>query len=226
MTEEQKQRNFRFLSVIEKKGYNGYKISKQVEGITQAKLTHLKTNRNSVSNKMINSLISFFPDVNKTWLLTGEGEMLKGAKVLSDPAEGYKKELQTAIAYYFPNLDASAGLSFGTNNEEYEKIPIQIPFWGKGLYFINVFGDSMYPKFQSGQIIGIKLVEYKYLNFGYTFVVVFKNGDTYLKYVRKGKDENHVILDNENKSYEAREFHVDQIQAFYIVKGVISRLAM
>ncbi|MFV0555020.1 MAG: XRE family transcriptional regulator [Mangrovibacterium sp.] len=130
------------------------------------------------------------------------------------------------VGYYYPGVNASAGLSFDTDNDGLERIPVSIPNWGNGLDFINVFGDSMYPKFQSGEIIGIKQMEFQYLNFGYTYVVEMQNGDVYLKYVRKGKDANHVILASENPHYEPTEFHIKYIKAFHQVKGVISKLTM
>ncbi|BAX79059.1 S24 family peptidase [Labilibaculum antarcticum] len=193
-------------------GYSDVAIGKIINGKSKPKF------------EMLESLINAFPDINPNWLLTGKGEMLLSEEENSHTTEETDK--QTLAGYYYPNVDASAGLNFATNGNGFEKIPVTIPYWGENLSFINVFGDSMYPKFQSGEIIGIKEVEYVYLTFGNPFVVVLKNGDVHLKYVRKGKDDTHVILASENQLYEDREFHIKNIRSFYQVKGVISRLAM
>lgn len=66
----------RFLDVIAKKGYSNYKISKEIDLFTEAKLSHIKRGRNQPSDDLIESLMNKFPDVNKVWLLTGEGQML------------------------------------------------------------------------------------------------------------------------------------------------------
>ncbi|MFA9370721.1 MAG: helix-turn-helix transcriptional regulator [Labilibaculum antarcticum] len=183
-----------------------------------------KAKEKALSSDVLATIVTKYSEINATWLLTGKGEMLLSGEENSHPTEATDK--QTLAGYYYPNVDASAGLNFATNGNGFEKIPVTIPYWGENLSFINVFGDSMYPKFQSGEIIGIKEVEYIYLTFGNPFVVVLKNGDVHLKYVRKGKDDTHVILASENQLYEDREFHIKNIRSFHQVKGVISRLAM
>lgn len=42
------------------------------------------------SHAMINKIISVFPEFNKSWLLTGEGEMLQTLKLISDNKMSYK----------------------------------------------------------------------------------------------------------------------------------------
>lgn len=41
-----------------------------------------KTKR--ISENLANQIISEFPEINRTWLLTGEGEMLKGSSAVSN----------------------------------------------------------------------------------------------------------------------------------------------
>ena len=41
-----------------------------------------KTRR--ISEKLANQIISEFPEINRTWLLTGEGEMLKDTSAIAD----------------------------------------------------------------------------------------------------------------------------------------------
>ena len=157
--------------------------------------------------------------------LENEGSMLKGdgekVSILKP-----NKDAPELTGYYYPNVSASAGLDISTLNQELEKVPIYLPNFGKDIDFINVYGDSMYPKYNAGEIIGIKLIEFQYLNYGYPYVVIFKNGDAYIKYVKKGKDENHVLLESENTFYEPREFNIDLIQNFYSIRGVIKKEMM
>ena len=128
--------------------------------------------------------------------------------------------------YYYPDVVASAGLNIGTLNDERERLPIYLPNFGKEVTYINVYGDSMCPKYNSGEIIGVKFIEYKYLNYGYAYVVVLQNGDTHIKYVKKGSDKNHVILESENDFYQPREFHLRDIKSFYAIVGVIKKEMM
>lgn len=128
--------------------------------------------------------------------------------------------------YYYPEVNASAGFDLTTFNNEETRVPIFIPNFGSNVIFINVYGDSMYPKYKSGDMIGIKPVEFPYIVFGHPYVVVFDNGDTNIKYVQKGSDEHHVILASENPKYEPREYPLSIIRCFFTVKGSFNKERM
>ena len=202
---------------------------------------------------LIEKVITAFPEINKDWLLTGNGEMLieedeeeeeedELALFLREERKNYDltltdvhektgipqkllKEFQWGEAqltdrqrytltqyveeareyfqenaigipkgritgYYYPEVNASAGFDLTTFNNEETRVPIFIPNFGSNVIFINVYGDSMYPKYKSGDMIGIKPVEFQYIVFGHPYVVVFDNGDTNIKYVQKVKTLN------------------------------------
>jgi hypothetical protein len=236
---------------------------------------------------LIEKVITAFPEINKDWLLTGNGEMLieedeeeedELALFLREERKNYDltltdvhektgipqkllKEFQWGEAqltdrqrytltqyveeareyfqenaigipkgritgYYYPEVNASAGFDVSTFNEEKTRIPIFLPDFGDNVIFINVYGDSMYPKYKSGDMIGIKPVEFPYIVFGHPYVVVFDNGDTNIKYVQKGSDEHHVILASENPKYEPREYPLSIIRCFFTVKGSFNKERM
>lgn len=237
---------------------------------------------------LIEKVITAFPEINKDWLLTGNGEMLieedeeeeedELALFLREERKNYDltltdihektgipqkvlKEFQWGDAqltdrqrytltqyveeareyfqenaigipkgritgYYYPEVNASAGFDLTTFNNEETRVPIFIPNFGSNVIFINVYGDSMYPKYKSGDMIGIKPVEFPYIVFGHPYVVVFDNGDTNIKYVQKGSDEHHVILASENPKYEPREYPLSIIRFFFTVKGSFNKERM
>lgn len=237
---------------------------------------------------LIEKVITAFPEINKDWLLTGNGEMLieedeeeeedELALFLREERKNYDltltdvhektgipqkllKEFQWGEAqltdrqryaltqyveeareyfqenaigipkgritgYYYPEVNASAGFDLTTFNNEETRVPIFIPNFGSNVIFINVYGDSMYPKYKSGDMIGIKPVEFQYIVFGHPYVVVFDNGDTNIKYVQKGSDEHHVILASENPKYEPREYPLSIIRCFFTVKGSFNKERM
>ncbi len=100
--------------------------------------------------------------------------------------------------YYYPDVMAAAGIDKEVLNNEINKIPINIPNWGKDLDFINVFGDSMYPKFNSGEIIGIKEVEFAYLIYGFARFLKWSISTT----LKKGK------FTLKNKTLRLRGFYL------------------
>ena len=128
--------------------------------------------------------------------------------------------------YYYPEVSASAGFDIATFNNEAMRIPIYLPEFGKDVIFINVYGDSMYPKYKSGDMIGVKPTDFQYVVFGHPYVVVFDNGDVNIKYVCKGSDNEHVKLVSENLRYEPREYSLRIIKEFHSVIGCVNRERM
>jgi phage repressor protein C with HTH and peptisase S24 domain len=142
----------------------------------------------------------------------------------SKDADSPRPELRNPIPY-FPDMYASAGLSFLTENKGLHHEMIYIPNVD-ATAFINVFGDSMYPKYCAGEIIGIKEIEKDFVMFGNAYVIQMKNGEAYIKYIRPGVDELHWKLANENKNYEPKEFHISMIDKVFIIKAVITRTTL
>ena len=128
--------------------------------------------------------------------------------------------------YYYPEIYAKAGFDIANFNDEMQRVPVYIPNFSKDVTFINVYGDSMYPKYKSGDVIGIKPVDFIYLVFGHPYVVVFDNGDVNIKYVCKGSDDDHVNLVSENPKYEPREYPLSIIRCFFTVKGSFNKERM
>ena len=71
---------------------------------------------------------------------------------------------------------------------------------------VNVWGDSMYPKYCSGEIVVCKSVpmdkELTCVRFGEAYVVMCDDGPV-VKYIKRGKDEKHLCFESENNHYEA-----------------------
>lgn len=132
----------------------------------------------------------------------------------------------TPTGYYYPEIYAKAGFDISAFNNEMQRVPVYIPNFSKDVTFINVYGDSMYPKYKAGDVIGIKPVDFLYLVFGHPYVVVFDNGDVNIKYVCKGSDDEHVNLVSENPKYDPREYPLRIISAFYTVEGSVKKERM
>ena len=140
--------------------------------------------------------------------------------------ESIGKPKGTPTGYYYPEVYAKAGFDISAFNSEMQRVPVYIPNFSKDVIFINVYGDSMYPKYKAGDVIGIKPVDFLYLVFGHPYIVVFDNGDVNIKYVRRGSDDLHVSLESENPKYDPREYPLKIIRAFYAVEGSVKKERM
>lgn len=152
----------------------------------------------------------------------------ESAEAVNEPKPNYTKleEGLTPTGYYLPNVSSAAGMDKQMINDDLERIPVYLPNWDKGIEFINVYGDSMYPKFCSGEVIGIKEVELEFINYGFAYVVILRDGQVLLKFIKKGSDKDHINLESENKFYEPKEYHLKNIKRVFIIKGVITKTTM
>ena len=204
--------------------YLHYKRLSQGAFEKAAKLSNGYVNniRKSISSDKLQSMSLFDPDLNTGWLITGEGEMLK-SNDKKKQAQVNKPDIYSTP--YYPEVNASAGLNFINQADGHYSIPISIPNV-KADAFINVFGDSMYPKYCSGEIIGRKEIEKDMVMFGHAYVIQMSDGEAYLKYIKKGTTDDKWLLVSENEHYEPREFHLKYIDKVFIIKATISRTSL
>lgn len=282
-------------------GYIQYKTGYKTQTAIAEKIEFSRNNLSSatkgddkyLTEGLADKITFAFPEINKDWLLTGNGSMLVTQTeeaipeeeedddlvlFLRDERKGYDitltdiyektkipvktlKEAQNGISelskkqrnilskyidevreyfqnesigipkgtptgYYYPEIYAKAGFDISAFNSEMQRVPVYIPNFSKDVIFINVYGDSMYPKYKAGDVIGIKPVDFLYLVFGHPYVVVFDNGDVNIKYVRRGSDDEHVNLESENPKYDPREYPLRIIRAFYTVEGSVKKERM
>jgi phage repressor protein C with HTH and peptisase S24 domain len=189
-------------------------------GVSYTTVNEVLNNKKGPGMNVIQGIAFAFIDISDEWLLTGKGSMTSDMQDKSS-ADLDPDEKLTTIPY-FPDINASAGLDFLTENSTNYSIPMSIPNVDAQA-FINVFGDSMDPKYCSGEIIGIKEIGKEFVMYGYAYVVHMVDGEAYLKYIKKGKDTEHWILASENPRYEPKEFHLSNIHKVYIIKAVISK---
>lgn len=282
-------------------GYIQYKTGYKTQTAIAEKIEFSRNNLSSatkgddkyLTEGLADKIATAFPEINKDWLLTGNGSMLipqteefvpeeeeeddlvlflrderksyditltdiyektkipvktlkeaqngiselskKQRNILSKYIDEVREYFQnesigkpkgTPTGYYYPEVYAKAGFDISAFNNEMQRLPVYIPNFSKDVIFINVYGDSMYPKYKAGDVIGIKPVDFLYLVFGHPYVVVFDNGDVNIKYVRRGSDDEHVNLESENPKYDPREYPLRIIRAFYTVEGSVKKERM
>lgn len=91
---------------------------------------------------------------------------------------------------------------------------------------ISVTGDSMYPLIKSGDIVLYKSITEipQSVFFGNMYLVsIDVEGDemVMVKYVQRGKDENHILLVSENKHHADKEVHIKHINGMALVKASV-----
>lgn len=131
--------------------------------------------------------------------------------------------IDKSVPYY--DVDATAGnfTIFTDSPTELIKQYINIPAFSDCDMFINVSGDSMYPKYCTGELIALKKInDREVISYGEAHVIVTKE-QILLKRLHKSTNENMFFLRNENKAHDDFEIKKEKILFLYLVKGKITK---
>nr|WP_314670218.1 S24 family peptidase [uncultured Porphyromonas sp.] len=182
--------------------------------------------KSSIGSDLVVKILTEYPELSPEWLMLGEGEMLRAPskQAANDP----KKEI---IPSHTPQegiplipIEAWAGALSG---EDYSIMESEceryiVPSFKDADFLITVRGDSMTPKYYSGDIVACRKVFLSDLWFQWGKVyIIDTNQGSLLKKVRPGSSEDTITLVSENPEYEPFELRKDQIYNIAIVQGVI-----
>lgn len=179
----------------------------------------------SIKSDILAKIVTKY-DINPIWLLLGEGEMLRS------PSQQPHQEAKTEIN---PSLSPQQGIPLipieawagSLNGENYSIMEDEceryiVPSFKDADFLITVRGDSMTPRYYSGDIVACRKVFLSDLWFQWGKVyIIDTNQGSLLKKVRRGSSEETITLVSENPEYEPFELRKDQIYNIAIVQGVI-----
>lgn len=207
-------KNQRVRKVIESTGLSVNAFSKKA-GVSQTTLASMLKRGTQPKDEIIDAIANAF-NVSRSWLLTGEGEMLNDKK----PAE------QSAGLPLIPeNCMAGALSGVGGQWMEYECEHYVIPGFAEADFLITVMGDSMQPTLASGDVLAVKRVEASKLWFqwGKIYVLATRQG-CIVKRIMPSDKEGCVSIVSDNKSqYPAYDLEGDEINSIGLVIGLIRR---
>ena len=192
--------------LAEKLGFKWYKIK------------DMESNKQKITYEIAKDLEKLF-SINPDWLLTGEGEMYKSNKV-----QVFDNENGIQVNYY-PDVYASAG--YGATNTIIEPQKITLSKFiidsfkiinPKRVDLIHIYGDSMEPVFQNGDIAVVERIDdISEVKNGDTIIANI-DGDLFIKKIEKIPFQNAIILKSTNSLY--KDIIVEDFDKFKVVAVV------
>ena len=193
-------------------------VFERKSGLSNGYLNQL---RNTPKEDKISNILKAYPEINRVWLLTGEGEMLKDSQINVTVSEK-----PTASLPLIP-IDAVAGFP----GEDKNGIAIEqcecycVPeFADKGAQFlIRVSGSSMYPKYSNGDILACRKIEsITFFQWGKVYVMDTCQGALVKRIFEDKDNKDNVICHSDNHdNYPDFKLPKSEIRSLSIVLGVI-----
>lgn len=248
----------RIYQLSDLKGDSIYKISKEID-VSNGYFAKTRSKNGSVGSDIVEKIVRYYPDVNTSWLILGEGEIFKtknkenltilngkengkenGNKrnvnktlpfesdVVSESISIYKsipqESLQKKGIPLIP-IDAMAGFGEGsTQVMDYDAKVYVVPEFTELHvdFMIRVKGSSMYPKYNSGDLVACKKLFRDDVFFQWNKVYVLDTDQgALIKRVKKGIDKEHILLISDNETYDPIDLPWSKVFSIALVVGVI-----
>lgn len=211
----------RISTIVEKFGNGKNTVFASLIGVSEANVRNYKNGVMPKADFLEKIARSF--DININWLLTGEGNMLRTES---------EKEENISVAHPSDSpmegiplipISAMAGAFTGEQTVlEYECERFVVPTFKGAEFLISVKESSMYPKYNSGDIVACKRLPMDELFFQWNKVYVLDTDQgPLIKRVKPGSDKEHVLIVSDNERYEPFELPLNRIYHVALVIGVI-----
>lgn len=212
----------RLYQYMEYKGLKPTALEKEI-GLSNGYLGVQRKRNADMGEGVFLKIIDNCRDINSSWLLTGEGNMLRTES---------EKEENIPVAHPSDSpmegiplipISAMAGAFTGEQTVlEYECERFVVPTFKGAEFLISVKGSSMYPKYNSGDIVACKRLPMDDIFFQWNKVYVLDTDQgPLIKRVKPGSDKEHVLIVSDNERYEPFELPLDRIYHVALVIGVI-----
>lgn len=228
----------RVLQIAEFKGIAKEKFIENI-GMTYGNFKG-KSKESALNSDALAKILSIYPDINPTWLITGSGEISHSYfnnheqnNMVAEPLSVYGLRTDNPVDHQkipLYNIEAAAGIVqlFQHNSDSNPIDYLHIPGIPKCDGAVYVTGDSMYPLLKSGDIAMYK--EVKDLRnaiffWGEMYLIAVENeGDEFVvvKYVQKSDlGDQYIKLVSYNQHHAPVDIQKSKIKALALVKGSV-----
>lgn len=212
----------RLIAYISYKGLTVQSFEKSI-GLSNGAVSKMGDNtRMSTLDRVSN----FYPDLNRSWLLTGEGDMLKsGTSNANQTQSTPKKSDKRGVPYY--NVDFIGGFDLVINDQTATpEYLIDYEPYNKATCWCNITGHSMEPEINHGDMLALKeITDTSFLPVGEVYAIVTKNDMRTVKRLGPSDTPGCYTLVPTNKSpeYGVQELPKVMIERIFSVLGCMKR---
>ncbi len=219
----------RLVAFLQYKGISKSEFGRQI-GVSSAFVTSM---RKSIQPDKIIAIQSKFPELNTSWLLTGEGNMLNNSSNAKEMGSVYsvsEKDDEVVTVDFVPiSAHATFIENLEINSSEFDKISFVPNSSAERLdaekyKVFEVEGSSMSPTLADGALILAKEIPEKSWHYAEGVVVAVYSEFVVVKRVLKNDllSGNTLVLGSDNEKYGQMTIPLSDIRAIYKAKRIIS----
>jgi phage repressor protein C with HTH and peptisase S24 domain len=186
----------------------------------QGSISDIERGRIGISEKVKNKLIEI--GINKNYIENGEIPIIKNKNILREPQESYVTTRKNdGVPVY--DIDFTAGnITQFTDFQEKVIGYIDLVGFKKCIAFVKVKGNSMFPTFTAGDLVGLEpQLDISIIEYGQPYGIVTNSGQSLIKIIRRGKDNDNLILRSNNKEFDDIDVKKSEILRLYKAHGPI-----
>lgn len=160
------------------------------------------------------------PEMNLAWLLSGNGSML-----VEDSWNDVNVDKPQSRAYTLPLIphEAFAGPGLPTYDDLKIEDYYTVSEFKNSDFLIRVKGDSMTPKYNSGDLVACKRVNETYfIQWGHVYVIYTESQGIMIKRLQQSEKEGYVKCVSDNEKYAPFDVPMADIRSIAIVNGAIT----
>ena len=176
--------------------------------------------KSEIGGDKIVKILSIYNNISSEWLLTGKGPMLKEPT----PEEMNLKPMADALPLVMPTAIGGYGNSaFNFTDRDVKEYYVIPKFRHKQVDFmIEVEGSSMYPKYNSGDVVACRIIkDSKFIQWNKAHVVATREQGIIIKRIKPSDNKDTLLMVSDNQSYDPFEVPKEEIEGLAIVVGVV-----
>lgn len=193
-------------------------------GLKYQRILDIQTGKTQkVSAAVADAIIETYPQYNRSWLITGDGERLKDT---TSTAGQLSKNMSRGVPYY--NIDFLGGFDLIFNDSS--TVPeylIDFREFNRATCWCNITGHSMEPEINHGDIIALREIpDFSFIPYGEIYAIVTTTGMRTVKRIGPSSNPDCYSLIPTNKSpeYGVQEIPKSVICRMYEVLGCMKKI--
>lgn len=199
----------RLDSFMAKEGLSDNKVTVKA-GLSVGLIGKCRKNGSGMASDSIEKILTAYPQLSAGWLITGKGDMYLQEE--GRPAGLPLIPLEAFASPGMPVFDDLPMIDYYTVSE----------FKGSD-FLIRIKGDSMSPRYASGDIVACKkILEMLYFQWGRVYVVYTKSNGIMIKRLQPSEDKDCIKCVSDNTKYAPFDVPKSDIVSLALVNGLVS----